>query len=168
MGMARAYPTPDESFRRLHAAGWSVGETGTATCWIVSGTNGENQLAARGSTQAEAWHRAVEQAEALGMLGRSERGGCGLTTWAVPVPPRIPPVALPPPVSAPSPSASPAHRQNRGLRLSLPLVGIALGAAILADPAAAWVQPAFILLAALQGRGDFHFSGLFGSNGSIQ
>jgi hypothetical protein len=73
--MARAHPTPDESFARLHAAGWSVGETGTAGRWLVSGTNGENQLAARGSTQAEAWYRACEQAAAVGML--RNRGGTG-------------------------------------------------------------------------------------------
>jgi hypothetical protein len=75
MGMARAYPTPDEYFRRLHAAGWSVGETGTASGWVLSGMNGENQLAARGSTQAETRYRACEQAAAVGML--RHRGGAG-------------------------------------------------------------------------------------------
>jgi hypothetical protein len=43
MGMARTFPTPDESFARLHDAGWSIGETGTAGHWLVSGTNGENE-----------------------------------------------------------------------------------------------------------------------------
>jgi hypothetical protein len=55
------YPSPDESFRRLHAAGWSVGETGTAGRWLVSGANGENRIQASGSTQAEAWWRAVRR-----------------------------------------------------------------------------------------------------------
>ena len=61
-------PSVDESFAGLHAAGWSVGETGTAGGWFVSGTNGENAVNARGRTQAEAWHRACEQAAAVGML----------------------------------------------------------------------------------------------------
>jgi hypothetical protein len=30
----------------------------------------ENLIEARGKTQAEAWHRACQQAEAVGMLGR--------------------------------------------------------------------------------------------------
>jgi hypothetical protein len=37
----------------------------------VTGTNGENVLEARAATQAEVWHRAVEQTRSLGMLGRS-------------------------------------------------------------------------------------------------
>jgi hypothetical protein len=32
--------SPDESYSRLHAAGWSVGETTTATGWLVIGYNG--------------------------------------------------------------------------------------------------------------------------------
>jgi hypothetical protein len=63
-----AYPTVDDSRDRLHRAGWSVGEIATAAGWVVSGSNGENQLAARGSTQPEAWWRACEQARAVGML----------------------------------------------------------------------------------------------------
>src|SRR5262249_43499184 len=61
-------PGGDESRARLHRAGWSVGEIATATRWLVSGTNGENQLSAEGASQAEAWHRACEQAAAVGML----------------------------------------------------------------------------------------------------
>jgi hypothetical protein len=38
--------------------------------WRVSGANGENVIDAIGLTRAEAWYRAVEQARALGMLGR--------------------------------------------------------------------------------------------------
>jgi hypothetical protein len=48
------YPNVDESFSRLHRAGWSIGETGGAGVWLVSGTNGENQIRAEGQTQAEA------------------------------------------------------------------------------------------------------------------
>jgi hypothetical protein len=65
------YPTPDEALARLHAAGWSVGETGGAGSWLGTGTNGENQVRAEGRTQAEAWHRASLQAQAVGMLGRA-------------------------------------------------------------------------------------------------
>jgi hypothetical protein len=42
--------------------------------WIVTGTNGENQIEARGASQDEAWHNAFLQAEALGMAGQF-RGG---------------------------------------------------------------------------------------------
>jgi hypothetical protein len=69
-----SYPSVDESFARLHRAGWSVGDvrilTTEGTCWVVSGHNGENAVSARGRTQAEAWHLACRQAEAAGMLGR--------------------------------------------------------------------------------------------------
>jgi hypothetical protein len=36
--------------------------------WLVTGSNGENELAAEGASQAEAWWRACEQARAVGML----------------------------------------------------------------------------------------------------
>jgi hypothetical protein len=67
------YPSSDESFALLHAAGCSVGDvrvlTGEGPVWLVSGTNGENTIEARGASQAEAWHKAVEQARSLGMHG---------------------------------------------------------------------------------------------------
>jgi len=59
-----------------------MGDVGPLTtegpAWPVLGTNGENAVSAQGRTQAEAWHRAGEQAEAAGML-------TGLTgpTWVV-------------------------------------------------------------------------------------
>ena len=37
----RVYPTVDESLDRLHRAGWSVGEYGAVTRWVVSGSNGD-------------------------------------------------------------------------------------------------------------------------------
>src|SRR5262249_36619661 len=44
-------PTPDESFARLHRAGWSVGDvrllTAEGPAWLVSGNNGH--LEQRGS-----------------------------------------------------------------------------------------------------------------------
>ena len=63
------FPSVDESFDRLHCAGWSVGEVATSGAWSVIGTNGENVLEARGQTQTRAWWRACEQARAVGMLG---------------------------------------------------------------------------------------------------
>ena len=64
--------TSDESFSRLKRAGWSVGDvrvmTPAGAAWLVTGANGENVIEARGATQTEAWHRACQQAEALGML----------------------------------------------------------------------------------------------------
>ena len=65
---SRHYPSVDESAARLHGAGWSIGETGGAGVWLVSGTNGENVIHAEGRSQAEAWYRATLQAEAVGML----------------------------------------------------------------------------------------------------
>ncbi len=67
------YPTADESFVRLHRAGWSAGEIAFLTAagrvaWLVTGTDGENAVEARPAGQAEAWHRACEQAAAVGML----------------------------------------------------------------------------------------------------
>jgi hypothetical protein len=35
------YPTVDESFDRLHRAGWSVSEIATAAGWFLTGTNGD-------------------------------------------------------------------------------------------------------------------------------
>jgi hypothetical protein len=35
------YPSVDESFARLHRAGWSIGESGGAGVWIVTGNNGD-------------------------------------------------------------------------------------------------------------------------------
>jgi len=65
----------DESFTRLKRAGWSVGDvrilTPAGPIWLVTGANGENVIEACGETQAEAWHRACEQGEALGMLRKS-------------------------------------------------------------------------------------------------
>jgi hypothetical protein len=50
---------------------WSVGDvaalTDTGQPWIVTGTNGKNQIEARVASQDEAWHNAVLQTEAVGM-----------------------------------------------------------------------------------------------------
>jgi hypothetical protein len=74
-------PRVDESFARLHRAGWSVGDvrllTAAGPAWLVSGASGANQIRARGRTQAAAWHRACEQAEGAGMLGCSSQAHTG-------------------------------------------------------------------------------------------
>ena len=72
----RTYPPAEESRDRLHRAGWSVGEVVTSGgSVVVTGTNGENALKAWGATPAEAWHKACEQAAAVGMLAREARPG---------------------------------------------------------------------------------------------
>ena len=67
------YPPPEDSLRRLHRSGWSMGEAGFTgaggrTIHRVDGSNGENRIRVQGSTPAEAWHRTVEAAAACGML----------------------------------------------------------------------------------------------------
>jgi hypothetical protein len=67
------FPPREESLHRLHRSGWSCGEavfTGSSrrTVWQVDGSNGENRLRVEGATPAEAWHRVVEAAAAVGML----------------------------------------------------------------------------------------------------
>jgi hypothetical protein len=72
-----AHPRFDESCALLRAAGWRVHEeevTGPphAPLWRVTGRNHlEGAIDATGKSRAEAWHRAVEQARSLGMMGRS-------------------------------------------------------------------------------------------------
>ncbi|MDE2104703.1 MAG: hypothetical protein KGL39_46130 [Patescibacteria group bacterium] len=61
-----------ELIRALNRAGWSIGHTAFAVLsglvWLVSGTNGENRIAAEGATELEAWQAACEQARMMGML----------------------------------------------------------------------------------------------------
>jgi hypothetical protein len=45
-------------------------EESHALVWLVAGTNGGKCIEARGRSQAEAWYRAMWQAEAVGMLAR--------------------------------------------------------------------------------------------------
>lgn len=65
-----------ESILALKRAGWSIGDAAFVGAsgervWIVSGHNGENLIRAEGTTQDEAWRRAVEQAREVGMFGRA-------------------------------------------------------------------------------------------------
>jgi len=64
-------PLSDLCYIRLRRAGWSIGSVTTAhATWIVSGANGENVIHAEGKTETQAWQRAFDQAESLGMMGR--------------------------------------------------------------------------------------------------
>jgi hypothetical protein len=75
--MSFPYPPSDDSHARLKAAGWSVGYVGVGShrslVWQVTGTNGENRVEGHGRTLNEAYWRACQQAEAVGMLGRARR-----------------------------------------------------------------------------------------------
>jgi hypothetical protein len=72
-----AYPDFYESWSELDVAGWYVWEEEVAgpphaPVWRVTGRHNDcGDLNASGSTQAEAWYRAVEQAQSLRMVGRS-------------------------------------------------------------------------------------------------
>ena len=59
----------DAAARRLHAAGWTIGEVATQCRWLVTGSNGENVIHAVSVSQAAAWQLALEQAACVGMLG---------------------------------------------------------------------------------------------------
>lgn len=67
-----SYPTVDYSLDRLRRAGWSVGDVAFGPdytlIWLVTGSNGDNQIESRGRTRAEAYWRACCQAREVGML----------------------------------------------------------------------------------------------------
>ena len=54
-----------DALERLHAAGWSIGDTAffdverVSIVHVVIGSNGEDQIRAEGETTAEAWRRAT-------------------------------------------------------------------------------------------------------------
>jgi hypothetical protein len=50
----------------LRRHGWSLGDAKFGDTWMVSGTNGENVILARGGTVEEAWRQAAEQARSFG------------------------------------------------------------------------------------------------------
>jgi hypothetical protein len=68
------YPPVDESRDRLLRAGWLIGGGGCSTGWVVTATNGANHFQTQGATYAEAYWRACEQAQALGMLAPPREG----------------------------------------------------------------------------------------------
>jgi hypothetical protein len=58
---------------QLLRAGWSIGDVslrgeGGELVWIVLGRRGADLLMASGPTRVAAWHRALDQAAAMGML----------------------------------------------------------------------------------------------------
>jgi hypothetical protein len=66
--MTASYPSVDESFGRLHRAGWSAGYARFVKTWSVYGTNGENLIDAAAAMLEEAYWRACLQAREVGML----------------------------------------------------------------------------------------------------
>jgi hypothetical protein len=86
------YPSIDESFDRLHQAGWSIGDAAFGaklTVWQVSGTNGENVLVAYGFSRGEANSR---------LPVRPEPGKAGQPEEARPM------LTVPPPTACGSPA----------------------------------------------------------------
>jgi hypothetical protein len=67
--MPLTYLSIDESYDRLHRAGWSFGWTGFGSTWLVDGTNWENRIHAEAATPDEALWQACCQAREVGMLG---------------------------------------------------------------------------------------------------
>jgi hypothetical protein len=57
---------------RLRRSGWSVAQAQDAAGWRVTATRPRTLIEATAPTQLEAWRRAVEQAAAAGMFGRTE------------------------------------------------------------------------------------------------
>jgi hypothetical protein len=73
MPKSKAYPTAEESLHRLQRSGWSCGEAGFTYpdgryVHQVDALKGDQRIRVEGATPAEAWHRAVEAAAAVGML----------------------------------------------------------------------------------------------------
>jgi hypothetical protein len=67
--LADAETPVDAAARRLHSAGWSVGDVAAGRQWLITGMNGEIRVHAVAESQAVAWQLAVVQAAAVGMLG---------------------------------------------------------------------------------------------------
>jgi hypothetical protein len=74
MPVSAGYYSSDDPLALLHRSGWSIGDAAfrgsDGLVWLVTGSNNENMIRAEGATRAEAWHRAVEQAAAVGVLRR--------------------------------------------------------------------------------------------------
>jgi hypothetical protein len=54
--------TIDECFALLKAAGWSIGDIGTASGWLVTGSRGGHVIKTYAPTRGAAWCQAVEEA----------------------------------------------------------------------------------------------------------
>jgi hypothetical protein len=66
-------PSSDGCFARLKAAGWSMGEVGSVSGWLVVGFNGENVLGATAPSLAKAFGGSAISCRRL--AGRSSRPG---------------------------------------------------------------------------------------------
>jgi hypothetical protein len=67
---------PDGSTTRVVYSGswfWFRTSTPAGGSWLVTGTNGESRINAVGRSPNEAWHKASEQAAAVGMLAPEPR-----------------------------------------------------------------------------------------------
>lgn len=58
----------DVCAERLHASGWSTGDTATAGRWFVCGSKGESTIEVFGESQAEAWQSAWERVEGFATM----------------------------------------------------------------------------------------------------
>src|SRR5262249_38247011 len=65
------FPLHEESSDRLQRSGWTTNEdrqmSAAGLVWVVTAANRGVIVRGQGETPAEAWHRACEQAKALGM-----------------------------------------------------------------------------------------------------
>jgi hypothetical protein len=73
---SHAYRSPDEAYDLLCRDGWKILETESGPVdepfWWVTGSKGDLKIDASGRSQAEAWHRAVEQSRAQRRVDRWE------------------------------------------------------------------------------------------------
>ena len=68
-----ALPSVDESFDRLHRAGWSVGEVATTGEWVVIGTNGRNVVVNSGHCHGSTHSGVVPFSPPVRCGGRCDR-----------------------------------------------------------------------------------------------
>ena len=65
----------EDAYRRLHSAGWSVGETSfvgpEGKVWVVVATRGQVTVRGEGRTLVTAWWDAARQAEGVGPASRN-------------------------------------------------------------------------------------------------
>ena len=78
------YPPVDEFLDRLRGAGWSIGDHGTATRWVFSGSNGENPDLVGGRLPCRGVAPGVQAGGGSGDVGAGAAGavGGGGTTFA--------------------------------------------------------------------------------------
>jgi hypothetical protein len=72
----------DEAIDLLRRFGWKVSDlafhvAGRGMVWIVAGSHGAERLQVEGASMGEAWRKAVQQAQACGMLEGDPRPSGG-------------------------------------------------------------------------------------------